>query len=138
MGKTKGIYVLVLSVGRDLDVDVGSLGAIHFNSGLYAYIGSAQNNLERRVIRHFSREKRLFWHIDYLLKNEYVKIQRVFFKAAPKTEECLLAKDMNALYKPIKGFGSSDCTCISHLFKIESYENLDSFLRKKGLATLKL
>ncbi|MEM1507980.1 MAG: GIY-YIG nuclease family protein [Candidatus Bathyarchaeia archaeon] len=109
-----------------------------FGSGLYAYVGSAQSSLEKRVARHFSKEKRIFWHIDYLLNNEHVKILGVFFKAAPKTEECLLARAMGELYKPVKSFGSSDCGCLSHLFEIDDCEGLSEFLRRMGLTTLKL
>jgi len=130
--------VLVLLVSKEISVRVGSLGTLTFSSGLYAYVGSAQSDLERRVARHFSREKRVFWHIDYLLKNEHVYIQNVFFKVAPKTEECLLAKAMSRLYEPIKDFGSSDCDCPSHLFKVDGCKEFDGFLRKMGLKILKL
>lgn len=130
--------MLVLSINKEINVRVGSLGTLTFDSGLYAYVGSAQGNLERRVARHFSKEKRVFWHIDYLLKNEHVNIQNVFFKVAPKTEECSLAKMMSELYRPVKGFGSSDCNCLSHLFKVDGQEFLDQFLRRMGLTILKL
>lgn len=130
--------MLVLSVEKEISVKVGSLGMLTFNNGLYAYVGSAQSNLEKRVTRHLNKEKRIFWHIDYLLDNENVKIINVFFKASPKIEECSLARTMSELYKPVKGFGSSDCNCPSHLFRIDRYENLDCFLRKRGLIILKL
>jgi Uri superfamily endonuclease len=34
----KGIYVLVVSVGKDINVNVGALGRVNFERGLYAYV----------------------------------------------------------------------------------------------------
>ena len=120
----KGIYVLIIKVSKNIKVNVGALGPIFFEKGLYAYVGSAQNSLEKRIKRHFRKEKRKFWHIDYLLANENVKIVKVFYKKAGKTEECKTAKKIMKKGKPIKGFGSSDSECKSHLIKIKSYQFL--------------
>ncbi|MEM2464052.1 MAG: GIY-YIG nuclease family protein [Candidatus Bathyarchaeia archaeon] len=136
MLETKGIYVLIISVGKVKEIRVGSLGILTFERGLYAYVGSAQNNLERRVARHFNKNKRVFWHIDYLLNDKDVEIISVFFKEAPRNEECQLALALKDLYKPVRGFGSSGCKCSGHLFKIDCYENIEMFLRKFKLNLL--
>ena len=81
--------------------------------------------MERRVERHLKRYKRMFWHIDYLLKSPYVKVLEVFVKHAPQAEECRIAEELKGGGIPVQGFGSSDCKCCSHLFKIEDY----AFLR---------
>jgi Uri superfamily endonuclease len=109
-------------VGEDISVDVGALGETVFAKGLYAYVGSAQTNLEQRVKRHLRREKRKFWHIDYLLDNPTAEIVKVFFKEAVKTEECKTARIIGGNSKPISGFGCSDCNCESHLFHIKNYK----------------
>ena len=69
----KGVYVLLVSVCRQIIVDIGKLGAVTFRKGFYAYVGSDQNNLEKRIARHLRRNKRIFWHIDYLLDSKYAK-----------------------------------------------------------------
>ena len=120
----KGIYLLIIQVGEDFAVDVGALCEIAFKKGLYAYVGSAQNNLEKRIFRHFRKEKKLFWHIDYFLKSENSKIVQVLFRDAPKAEECTLAGEVEKLGKATEGFGCSDCHCKSHLFRIDSYDFL--------------
>jgi len=117
----KGIYVLIIRVSKDINVNVGALGRKTFAKGFYAYVGSAQTNLEQRVKRHLKREKRLFWHIDYLLANEAAKITQVLFKQADKTEECRTAMRIGENGTPIAGFGCSDCRCKSHLFQIGDY-----------------
>ncbi|HDO20376.1 MAG TPA: DUF123 domain-containing protein, partial [Candidatus Bathyarchaeota archaeon] len=91
-----------------------------FDHGIYVYVGSAQNSLEKRIARHFRKKKKKFWHIDYLLENENVKIITVLYKIAPRREECRIAKEINNIGSPIKGFGSSDCKCKSHLFKLNN------------------
>jgi Uri superfamily endonuclease len=116
-----GIYVLIIQVGEDISVDVGALGETVFEKGLYAYVGSAQANLEQRVKRHLRREKKKFWHIDYLLDNSASKIIKVFYREAGKTEECETARIIGENSEPIAGFGCSDCHCKSHLFHIKNY-----------------
>jgi len=74
----KGVYVLIISLAKDVNVKVGALGKIDFKKGTYAYVGSAQTNLLKRVERHLRKAKRRFWHIDYLLCNSNAKILKVF------------------------------------------------------------
>jgi Uri superfamily endonuclease len=125
----KGIYVLIIHINKDINVNIGALGRSAFAKGLYVYVGSAQTNLEQRIKRHFRKEKRLFWHIDYLLDNHAAKITKVLFQKANKTGECKTAKAIGERAKPIDGFGCSDCRCRSHLFQIVDYEFLLSAMK---------
>lgn len=124
----KGIYVLVIEVKDYMEESIGSLGKLSFEGGLYLYIGSAQNNLELRLRRHLSKNKKLHWHIDYLLKNEKVRIKKVLFNELDKSWECKIASLIEG--KPVPKFGSSDCGCISHLFKVD--ESQIKFLNNLG------
>jgi len=126
-----GVYVLEISVGRNISVKVGKLGSVNFDKGLYAYAGSAQNNLEKRVKRHLSKQKKIFWHIDYLLAHKHVKIAEVFFKSAEKSEECRFAAEMAKSSLPMTGFGSSDCKCASHLYKLRGVQFLRQYMTEK-------
>jgi len=121
----KGVYILLINVGKDIQARVGSLGKIKFDKGIYAYLGSAQNNLEKRIIRHRSRNKKMFWHIDYLLDSKFTKIINVFYKKSGKIKECKIADKLNKTEILIPNFGCSDCNCKSHLFRIK---NLDIIL----------
>ena len=124
----KGIYILVVSVSKDINVNVGALGSINFEKGLYAYVGSAQKSLEKRIARHLRRTKQKFWHIDYLLDDAKVEVLKVFHKKAGKSEECRVANKIGEMCVPTKGFGSSDCKCKSHLFKLKDYQFLREFM----------
>ena len=132
-GKTgkplKGIYVLIIRIDKTIKTRISSLGNLTFIQGLYAYVGSAQNNLELRVARHRRKEKRLFWHIDYLLNNEAAEVTAVYYKPGCKTEECKIASLLEANAQPIAGFGCSDCHCSSHLFRAQNFDFLQGYVQ---------
>jgi adenylylsulfate kinase len=133
----KGIYALLISVTEKIRVHVGALGDIDFEEGLYVYVGSAQNNLEKRVERHLRKVKPRFWHIDYLLSSRQVHVVKTYYKKAGRIQECKLAKGLSEVATPITSFGSSDCTCDSHLFKVESYDYLSEFMREIEMKPLR-
>jgi len=122
--KVKGVYALIVKLEKDIKVNIGALGKINFKKGDYAYIGSAQNNLQRRIDRHLRDKKRKHWHIDYLLKNKKAKVTEVYYKTAGKEEECRIAKLLEKNETPVKRFGCSDCKCASHLFKLENKKTI--------------
>jgi Uri superfamily endonuclease len=124
----KGVYVLIISVGKGIKVNVGALGSTFFERGLYAYVGSAQNGLERRVQRHLRKAKKKFWHIDYLLDDDAVRVVKVFCKEAEKSEECRIARKLGEVGVPVVSFGCSDCGCVSHLFRVNDHSFLRDFM----------
>ncbi len=115
----RGAYCIIIEVKKDSSVKIGALGKIKFKKALYCYVGSAMNNLEKRIKRHLKKDKKLHWHIDYLLKNKNTEIKKVFYKESTKREECKIADfvSKNSI-NSINGFGCSDCRCKSHLFVI--------------------
>jgi Uri superfamily endonuclease len=121
---------------------VGSLGSLKFEKGWYIYTGSALSSggLMGRIQRHLKKDKRCFWHIDYLLRSKHSSIKMIIYAKSDKRYECKIVKEIaNINAKPIKGFGDSDCKekCKSHLFYImddlneiigkilEAYSNLN-------------
>ncbi|MFC1476953.1 DUF123 domain-containing protein [candidate division KSB1 bacterium] len=118
----KGIYCLVIRVNRDISVHIGALELRRFAEGYYIYVGSAQNNLDKRIQRHLASEKRIHWHIDRLLAEPSAEIVGVFYKAAAKEHECSTASRLMILGQPEKDFGSSDCACKSHLIRMFHYD----------------
>jgi len=104
---------LVISVRRDIKVQVGRLGKFDFPKGIYVYTGSARKNLEKRIERHRRKDKTLRWHIDYLLKHRAVEIAQV--NRSGKSE-CRWNRETPGRIT-VKGFGSSDCRagCGAHL-----------------------
>lgn len=113
-----GIYTIILSLAKAKKICIGSLGEIDFAPGYYAYTGSARGPGGcRRVDRHMeilqgTRITRR-WHIDYLLPQ--AGLVEVFITRTSRDLECSIAEMIGEHLVPIKGFGSSDCSCISHL-----------------------
>ena len=118
----RGVYLLFLRVVKDFDIRVGGLGSINFERGLYVYVGSAQNSVEKRLRRHLRKRKPLRWHIDYLTANPYVQILNASIFPLSKPYECKAAKIISSIGEtyPIPRFGSTDCRCRSHLFRINT------------------
>jgi Uri superfamily endonuclease len=110
----KGSYALLLELKEDRNIKVGALGRIHFPKGYYVYVGSAMNGIEGRVRRHLRSDKKMHWHIDYLLKKS--KIKEVFHLGSRGRLECNIAKKFESQCEVVPKFGSSDCMCKGHLF----------------------
>jgi len=136
---TTGIYVLLLFVSEEITLTIGKLGINNFTRGYYSYTGSAFGNgatsLKNRIMRHLSKEKRKFWHIDYLLADERVSVEAVIVAETDKKVECetnqYIKKTIGAKV-PIMGFGSSDCrkNCRSHLLYFPKIQNRGCVVQK--------
>jgi sugar fermentation stimulation protein A len=111
----------VLRVPRASQVKVQRLGRCAFRPGWYVYTGSAKRNLEARLARHLRRQKRLHWHIDYLL--DKAAVREVWVWPWDVGAECrtnrLIHRMATADY-PCRGFGASDCRCRAHLVSFPS------------------
>jgi Uri superfamily endonuclease len=127
----KGSYILILELPKAKNISVGKLGNIKFKKGSYAYIGSALNGLEARISRHLRKNKKVFWHIDYLLKHATVK--NIHYRPGQNKEECEFAQLLSAEFDAIKQFGSSDCRCSSHLFFIKDNSKLCNIIQDNGM-----
>ncbi len=110
----KGSYVLLIELTEEQTITIGSLKAIYFPRGYYAYVGSAMGWFKSRLNRHLRSNKKPHWHIDYLL--EKASISEIIFCETNDSVECTIAQALNSQFDSIPGFGSSDCKCRSHLF----------------------
>jgi Uri superfamily endonuclease len=129
--RMNGAYVLLMHIGRSATTGTGSLGKLHFRKGVYAYVGSALNGLDPRISRHLSKRKEnMHWHIDYLTSSPYASTECVIMGETSKRVECKVSKAIAS--KPfsseVPAFGSSDCTCKSHLYRIDM--SIDESLRE--------
>ena len=126
----KGCYCLIIHVERKTKIKIGKkLGEIEFKKGNYVYVGSAMNSLESRLKRHLINEKKMHWHVDYLLKNDNARIVKIIYNVSAKKVECNLSKYLEAQASYISDFGCSDCNCNSHLYYFKN--------RKKAIESIK-
>jgi len=106
-------YQLHIRLHRTRVIQVGKLGRFRFPAGDYGYTGSARRNIEARVRRHRSRDKKLRWHIDYLLAQPEAGITGV---QASREPECTVNARTPGTIVVARG-GAGDCRagCGSHL-----------------------
>jgi Uri superfamily endonuclease len=118
-----GCYQLKIKIISNISIDIGALGLCSLKKGDYVYTGSAMKNLRHRIERHKRKDKKIHWHIDYLLANPLVQLIDVIIHPSEFKEECkfnqlLISKGAEV---PVKGFGSSDCkVCQSHFVRIDN------------------
>ena len=111
----RGAYLLLIKLEAKANLFVGGMGEIVFKPGFYVYAGSAKRGLKARVNRHLRKKKNKRWHIDYLVAaaDKITPVPVI----SDDDLECMLADSLQDIADfPVKGFGSSDCRCKSHLF----------------------
>ncbi len=132
-----GTYALVLFLKESCRLQVGKLGRLGFLPGYYVYTGSALGGLAGRLKRHLRPEKRLHWHIDYLLQAASVK--EVWYTCSQERLECAwngIVSGLPGAEPALKGFGSSDCRCYSHLTFFACKPSFSLFKGKREDAVL--
>ncbi len=106
-------YQLLIALQQPARIAIGKLGWFDFPAGQYVYTGSAKKNIEARIARHLAKDKKLRWHIDYLLNCSYASVIKVsrFVEAECQINQKTSGQTLFAQ------FGASDCHagCISHL-----------------------
>lgn len=122
---TPGIYQLIIFMPKNKIIEVGKLGIFHFPKGFYVYTGSAMSGIEPRLARHCRKNKHLHWHIDYLLL--YSEIVKIIIHLTRERLECKFNQRILSLPNCqvlARGFGSSDCNCVTHLAYFQLYPDL--------------
>lgn len=125
----KGTYCLLINLNKSRRIKIGKLGTYYFPKGNYVYVGSGMNNIEKRVARHKSKQKKNHWHIDYLLN--HARITNTIMIPAIKKNECEISK-LISTKETVRKFGSTDCKCRTHLHYFKTKEEMSKQL--KGIA----
>jgi len=137
--RLKGIYTIAMRLKRDTRCKVGKLGSFRFAKGVYIYTGSARGkgstSIQGRIKGHLGRRSRSFWHIDYLLNADGCDIQAIIYSETTRDLECevnRLIQEMAYAAFPVRGFGSSDCGCLSHLLYLPGYQINQALTKAKN------
>jgi Uri superfamily endonuclease len=113
-----GTYALVIALDHSHTIEIGRRGRFYFPAGFYLYLGSAlgAGGLAARIERHRRANKRLHWHIDYVLR--HAAIVEVWFTEDARRHECewaQAARLMPGARLIVARLGASDCQCPAHL-----------------------
>lgn len=125
-----GTYVLVFRATARKQLTIGRLGILDLKPGTYLYVGSAfgPGGLRSRTGRHQTRNTVKRWHVDYLKPR--VQLTEIWFTEDPVHREHQWAgwfAATQSLHVPLRGFGSSDCRCPSHLFHAVKTPDFEQF-----------
>ena len=129
----KGIYVLILRIEKEKSLNVGKIGQFVFKPSYYAYVGSAMSGVQR-LKRHLKNLKKgsvknKHWHIDFIIP--FCKsIGWVFAECSDPGKEENLAIYLSKKLDYVEGFGASDSSAPSHLFKDINLNKLKSAVIK--------
>lgn len=128
-----GTYALILLSNCKKEIQVGRIGRLRLKPGFYFYVGSAfgPGGLKSRLSHHEHIAEHPRWHVDYLRAVTYP--QGVWYTYDPVHREHEWAKMLSGTKKsstPLEGFGSSDCSCTSHLVFFNAHPSGRAFSRK--------
>ncbi len=121
-----GSYILIIKLPETEQINIGSLKSVRFHRGYYAYVGSAMGGLEVRLSHHLKKNKKLHWHIDYLLQKAL--ITSIVLCETERRVECTIAQALKCQLDYVPRFGSSDCRCGSHLFFHRNKKKMKSII----------
>jgi Uri superfamily endonuclease len=127
-----GTYALILACLKEKRLRIAKLGEIQLQPGYFVYVGSAfgPGGLAARLSHHRRLIVRPHWHIDYL--RPATILSEIWLTYDPSSREHQWA-DLIAQIKhesiPLPGFGSTDCSCGSHLFFFRDRPSIQLFRR---------
>ena len=113
-----GTYLLLLECNNEAELSIGKLGKMNTEPGYYLYVGSAfgPGGIRSRINHHMRRAERPHWHIDYLRTVAALVNAWCVYGSRYEHEWSRSLSKSEAATVPLKGFGSSDCECATHLF----------------------
>jgi len=113
-----GTYLLLLECDKQVELSIGKLGNMTTEPGYYLYVGSAfgPGGIQARINHHMQIAVRPHWHIDYLRTVAGVVDAWCVYGYRYEHEWAHSLMQIEAAAMPLKGFGSSDCDCATHLF----------------------
>ena len=113
-----GTYLLLLECSNEAELSIGKLGKMNTEPGYYLYVGSAfgPGGIQVRINHHMQIAERPHWHIDYLRTAAVLVNAWCVYGSRYEHEWSRSLSKSEAATVPLKGFGSSDCECATHLF----------------------
>jgi Uri superfamily endonuclease len=131
--RNKGTYIVLLESDTDKCITIGRHGALRLEKGIYAYVGSAfgPGGVPARIKHHRKLSTKPHWHMDYLrIHVQYIKSFYVISEQRCEHEWAQHLGSYDSASIPMKGFGSSDCNCQTHLFYFSDIKEIENCISK--------
>jgi Uri superfamily endonuclease len=129
-----GTYLLLLECSEVKRLKAGRLGDMTTAKGFYLYTGSAfgPGGVRARIHHHARMSQSPHWHIDYLRAVSRFAAAWCCYHERLEHQWAQALQNHQGMESPLKGFGSSDCNCATHLFFSKSRPTLASLERMLG------
>jgi sugar fermentation stimulation protein A len=120
---------------KPFKVMIGRLGQAQIEKGLCLYTGSALgrggSSIEKRVSRHYRKNKRIKWHVDFLTVRPEIVVKMAVCLESSERFECrisqLIISKLHA--KPlVLRAGATDCSCDGHLLFLRFTDDINKIL----------
>ncbi len=116
-----GSYVVLLAPNQPGRVQIGRLGTLVLDGGVFLYVGSAlgPGGVAARCRHHRRIASRAHWHLDYL--RPHCRLLAFWIAHGDQRLEHQWAaalSDLPGACWPLARFGASDCRCPSHLIRV--------------------
>ena len=114
-------------------IQIGKLAQLNVQKGYYLYIGSAMGpgGVISRLKHHSKVSEKPHWHLDYLrAETEFHEAYALYSPERMECEWAGLIAQSEVASEPLKGFGSSDCQCNTHLFYFSSQAKVAHAVRE--------
>jgi Uri superfamily endonuclease len=125
-----GTYALLLRCRRPVRLRIGRLGSLAACPGFYVYVGSAlgPGGVSARVRHHERAPGRPHWHIDYLRPGaDLIEVWHTHDTRRREHQWASIVSGLRGASVPLRGFGASDCGCVSHLFHFDEQPSVRVF-----------
>ncbi len=126
----KGSYALILRCDHGRTIAIGKLGQMQLQPGCYIYCGSAfgPGGIAARLRHHYRIAEKPRWHLDYL--RAHCQPVGHWTTHDPDNREhdwAAILSSLPGFSAPMRGFGSSDCDCLTHLLFSEAQPDFTAF-----------
>jgi len=132
-----GAYVLLIELTSERRIRIGKRGGVLFPAGWYTYTGSAcgPGGLAARIRHHLRKTPHPHWHVDYL--KPWGRVAGIWYGAGIYHDEHRWASILRAMpggRVVAPGFGSSDCSCETHLVHFPTRPDIARFRQRQQKA----
>ena len=111
----KGSYLLILELEDTVVYTAGNRWEL--SAGYYVYVGSAMGTLTGRLKRHLESKDTTRWHVDHLKPENHI-VAAILVPSGQRIEE-RLSNCLSSIAEAVKGFGCSDCSTQSNLYRVD-------------------
>jgi len=110
----RGVYIMLVKISEDTQLEINNSRSHHLKSGYYAYVDYESDNLSKKIERHKRIRKKCITERDFL--RNFAEIDSVWAIRGDSDRSCQISSALKSISDyEIADFGNPTCGCSSHL-----------------------